>query len=292
METAVSSKKCNASGKRKVIKKRSAKRDNKVTQFLWFEEVRNKEQEDHQDQDDPNDNVATSEDLISCDDDYDFSVHDFVSKSCSSASLNKKHKMKVNKLISKHELDKRAKKEDNMEHNGLERKSNINEALNKKGLIRFGFELYQRRAPNVTTSIAQNSTQRSQPNHSSNNHPHGDVKYELKKDNIPTGQEYLSNLIDLQHRELTPEDYELLLLLENSIAPKTVSSDVLEAIPSVRVEDLHLPDCDVCSICMESYTMCELVKKLKCEHVFHSNCVDQWLKYSSQNCPLDGLAIV
>ncbi|PIK62062.1 hypothetical protein BSL78_01073 [Apostichopus japonicus] len=54
-------------------------------------------------------------------------------------------------------------------------------------------------------------------------------KYELHQNNIKlleTGSEenVLQHLINIQHRTLTPEDYEVLLRLDESVAPKTVDN--------------------------------------------------------------------
>ena len=43
---------------------------------------------------------------------------------------------------------------------------------------------------------------------------------------------------------------------------------------------------DVCSICLdELMQQVSIVKQLRCSHLFHCHCIDQWLA-SSQRCPL------
>ena len=46
-----------------------------------------------------------------------------------------------------------------------------------------------------------------------------------------------------------------------------------------------------CAICKESFNTEEMVKRLKCKHLFHSSCIDEWFSIT-KNCPLckqDGL---
>jgi len=41
-----------------------------------------------------------------------------------------------------------------------------------------------------------------------------------------------------------------------------------------------------CAICLEDFKDLERVKILKCEHNFHPDCIDPWLKLYSNKCPL------
>ena len=95
----------------------------------------------------------------------------------------------------------------------------------------------------------------------------------------------------MQHRDITPEDYELLLQLDDDVAPKTVSQELLNKLETATPSKLRLTG-ELCSICMEQFKVEDLLKKLTCGHCFHSPCVDRWLTYSSCACPLDGLPVV
>ncbi len=45
--------------------------------------------------------------------------------------------------------------------------------------------------------------------------------------------------------------------------------------------------CEVtCAICLENIKQNKLYKKLKCSHMFHKECVDEWFLISSSSCPL------
>lgn len=100
----------------------------------------------------------------------------------------------------------------------------------------------------------------------------------------------LNVLIALQHREVTPEDYEVLLRLDEGVAPKTLASGILQSFKTDRVDQSSLGQ--ECAVCMEVYEIGQTRKFLPCGHAFHSNCIDTWLKNSSMNCPLDGLPVM
>ena len=102
---------------------------------------------------------------------------------------------------------------------------------------------------------------------------------------INASNNVMIQLIALQTRELTPEDYEILLMLDQSVKPKTLSKDKINSFPCVILDC----DCDdTCTICMTSYEKGESQKTLPCGHKFHTPCIDHWLTNSSIKCPLDG----
>ena len=101
-------------------------------------------------------------------------------------------------------------------------------------------------------------------------------------------------LMDLQHRDITPEDYDTLRTLDLSVKPKTLSIDELEAhaprwvvLPQVSPPegDLPRPTDETCSICLEKVGEGESVRRLRCKHLFHTQCIDAWLTESSDACP-------
>mmetsp|Transcript_13888 Transcript_13888/g.28157 ORF Transcript_13888/g.28157 Transcript_13888/m.28157 type:complete len:319 (+) Transcript_13888:41-997(+) len=142
-------------------------------------------------------------------------------------------------------------------------------------------------------------------------------------------------LMDMQHRDITPDDYEMLRSLDTSVKPKTLSPRVLEIrapcweIPRESVPPSGMPGACVplgdlalasglppvpgatraeaaasaeparlaateqrcCSICMESFVAGERVRRLPCRHIFHAECIDQWLTHRSNVCPDDGLPV-
>ena len=96
-------------------------------------------------------------------------------------------------------------------------------------------------------------------------------------------------LVDLQHRDITPEDYETLRHLDRTVKPKTLSLATLNArCPCVPVTSEAVSESDTCSICLESFSVGQHTRRLPCSHVFHANCIDEWLSGSSNLCPEDG----
>ena len=108
------------------------------------------------------------------------------------------------------------------------------------------------------------------------------VKYELKEGDISQHastedeQQLLKCLLLIQGRDLLPEDYDLLLRLDDNVDKKTVSSSLLK---SLRTKLVTLEDVTgdgenseltgaICTVCMEPYSVDESVKWLPCEHVF------------------------
>lgn len=99
----------------------------------------------------------------------------------------------------------------------------------------------------------------------------------------------ISSLINIQHRELTPEDYEVLLRLDDTVAPRTINKSVLSCFKTDTVSAETAGD--ICAVCMDPYIVGENRKFLPCRHVFHCECIDMWLENSSRICPIDGLPV-
>ena len=91
-------------------------------------------------------------------------------------------------------------------------------------------------------------------------------------------------LKDLQQREITPDDYDLLLLLDESVPKKAIDRSILKRI--LRREPC--PEETTCSICMEDIEAGTLASTLPCEHRFHRECVEDWL-LRKPACPMCSL---
>jgi len=97
-------------------------------------------------------------------------------------------------------------------------------------------------------------------------------------------------LMDLQNRDLSPEDYEILLRLDERVQRKTVNTSVLNSLPNIVVDEKYLDE--ICSICIETYLRGQTLKILPCSHVFHSECIEKYLQEFSVQCPLDNLPLM
>jgi len=118
-----------------------------------------------------------------------------------------------------------------------------------------------------------------------------------------------SMLMDLQHRDITPEDYETLQGLDAATTPKTVPRATLQKIaPCWSIAERGGPcktvDCcdgatcvtpaqdERCCICLELFRGGESVRRLPCRHMFHTRCIDEGLVCHSHICPEDGLSVM
>lgn len=111
-------------------------------------------------------------------------------------------------------------------------------------------------------------------------------------------------LLSMQHRDITPEDYDVLKGLDESLQKKTMTQEEIDArLPSFAVAD-SADDADAptpsgsdggapapaaalqqCTICLERFEPGQRARRLPCAHVFHAECVDRWLTGSSCVCP-------
>jgi len=98
-----------------------------------------------------------------------------------------------------------------------------------------------------------------------------------------------SLLLELSSRELTPEDYEMLLQLDASVEKKTVSANVLESLNETVAEETISGNCTICFCDFEAG---DKIKTLNCSHNFHVDCVTEWLTKHSQSCPLCNTKVV
>ncbi|GAB6021880.1 hypothetical protein CHUAL_006046 [Chamberlinius hualienensis] len=113
----------------------------------------------------------------------------------------------------------------------------------------------------------------------------------LHPENVPSDLEsdLATQLIQLQLRELSSLDYEILLRLDDRVKPKTLQATQLATFYTevVAVSSTGNP----CAICKEEYIAGQIRKYLPCKHGFHKDCIDMWLSQQSVRCPLDGLSI-
>eukprot|EP01133_Synstelium_polycarpum_P008683 gene8683-10201_t len=94
---------------------------------------------------------------------------------------------------------------------------------------------------------------------------------------------------DLLNRELTPEDYELLLRLDETVKPKTTPLSVVCSLPTISYSETYeqYPACMICLMPFENKEVLTILPK--CSHIYHTNCISNWLSNASVNCPIDGL---
>lgn len=87
----------------------------------------------------------------------------------------------------------------------------------------------------------------------------------------------------LLFRELTPEDYELLLRLDEGVAKPTASTEACRRLPAAAPVDFMGGNCTVCQAPFDEH---DSVSRLPCGHLFHQDCITRWLSDYRHTCPL------
>jgi len=102
---------------------------------------------------------------------------------------------------------------------------------------------------------------------------------------LPAAGISLQQIMDMLNRDLTPEDYELLLRLDETVEKKTVNQETLTTLTEKTIDsEEHLTE--VCTVCMFNYEMGDPVKYLPCKHFFHVGCIVPYLSNYGQACPV------
>ena len=80
--------------------------------------------------------------------------------------------------------------------------------------------------------------------------------------------------------------YEQLLQLEDNMGNvnKGLNKNQIDKLPDVKYDKNKYSENYQCIICMEEFENNENVKLLPCEHIFHKNCIKQWL-LKQKTCP-------
>ena len=159
-------------------------------------------------------------------------------------------------------LSKYQRKNENKSENLMKRKRNIERRLVKLGL----------RRNNEDPCTAKKA-------------PETENKFIISMDSSILGSK-TRRLASLQYREISPNDYDLLLALDDTILPKTVSKKVLEKFETRTVPVWMKDENYVCCICFEMLSN-EMKELPSCGHCFHGSCIDTWLGTASNVCPID-----
>ena len=67
-----------------------------------------------------------------------------------------------------------------------------------------------------------------------------------------------------------------------------LTHEELEKIPSKIFKELSTEikiKCDNCSVCRDEFRENDTIKLLNCEHIFHADCISNWLTQYSYKCP-------
>jgi len=87
----------------------------------------------------------------------------------------------------------------------------------------------------------------------------------------------------LLSRDIGPEDYDLLLRLDEAVPKKPVSCESLDSLASVAPKDFMGSKC---LVCLSAFDEVDDVIALQCKHQFHRSCITTWLSEYRRTCPL------
>mmetsp|Transcript_30060 Transcript_30060/g.82547 ORF Transcript_30060/g.82547 Transcript_30060/m.82547 type:complete len:235 (+) Transcript_30060:87-791(+) len=101
---------------------------------------------------------------------------------------------------------------------------------------------------------------------------------------LPCGL-FPSQVSELLDRDITPDDYEMLLQLDESISCSVVSKTDVDRLTAVCAKDYVG---EKCTVCLLTFKSSDSVISLSCSHAFHRDCISKWLLERSRMCPLCG----
>eukprot|EP00274_Cyanoptyche_gloeocystis_P002789 CAMPEP_0196661198 /NCGR_PEP_ID=MMETSP1086-20130531/43185_1 /TAXON_ID=77921 /ORGANISM="Cyanoptyche gloeocystis , Strain SAG4.97" /LENGTH=634 /DNA_ID=CAMNT_0041995985 /DNA_START=15 /DNA_END=1919 /DNA_ORIENTATION=+ len=102
----------------------------------------------------------------------------------------------------------------------------------------------------------------------------------------PSGTNSLLGLAFVD-RDFTPDDYDMLLRLDEQLPSKGASQEVIDRIPCEIVE---VAGQGSCCICISDFERREKIRRLPCNHAYHQPCIDTWLKVN-RTCPICKLEV-
>jgi len=108
----------------------------------------------------------------------------------------------------------------------------------------------------------------------------------LQENRLPCGL-FPSQVSELLDRDITPNDYEMLLQLDDSLSRPTADrASLADSLRPALAQELLG---EKCSICLQGFDeRNENVSALPCGHAFHEECITKWLVESCKFCPLCG----
>mmetsp|Transcript_90912 Transcript_90912/g.142830 ORF Transcript_90912/g.142830 Transcript_90912/m.142830 type:complete len:354 (+) Transcript_90912:87-1148(+) len=98
-----------------------------------------------------------------------------------------------------------------------------------------------------------------------------------------------NEVYSLLHREITPEDYDLLLRLDEDVPKQTASAESVAGLRKVLQDEFMGAEC---SVCLAAFAAEDAVVALPCSHIFHRSCITKWLSECRKKCPLCGVEVV
>lgn len=117
------------------------------------------------------------------------------------------------------------------------------------------------------------------------------IQASLAVDSNVAGGLTMAQIAELLTRDLSPNDYEMLLQLDEAVQKKTLSTETINKLCPQRSMNVDQDAGGKCTICQCEYESGETLQSTPCAHTFHSDCLVQWLTKSSTKCALCNKAL-
>jgi hypothetical protein len=109
----------------------------------------------------------------------------------------------------------------------------------------------------------------------------------IHNEDNPQFENLLSNIIN-NYDQIDNEEINLFNLESH---PKlTVDSKQINSILGKGIKlnenDKLIKESEICSVCLEHFSINDYKRTLKCDHSFHKTCIDYWLKHNNRTCPI------
>ncbi|CAF0845016.1 unnamed protein product [Adineta ricciae] len=84
-----------------------------------------------------------------------------------------------------------------------------------------------------------------------------------------------------------PDDYERLLDLDKNVPTKKLTSEQINILPTEVFQGAKNKNDEEnkCSVCWDDFEQSQTLRRLRCFHLYHKECIDKWLKDKNQ-CPI------
>lgn len=98
-------------------------------------------------------------------------------------------------------------------------------------------------------------------------------------------------VLELMQRDITPEDYDMLLRLDASLPKRTANKSILEKLRPVPFADRQH---NLCGVCLMHFELEDDILAVPCpgQHEFHRACISKWLVECKNCCPVDHVEIL
>jgi len=93
----------------------------------------------------------------------------------------------------------------------------------------------------------------------------------------------------LQMREITADDYDLLMLLHSKPSTKVLDESRLSQVTETFFANEAWHSVGECTVCLDPMSPGDELCRLACNgrHIFHRECICEWLRSASRCCPID-----